>query len=765
MNRLRAALAHVRTQLRRLFAFYGLQVQLLWTWRAGRVALIRRGVISFVVAFLGVAAAALFVPGIEVDSPLAIVLAVVVIGLLNAMVRPVLLAVVEPISLAAVGVLTLLFQFAAFLLLGPLVPGLVVTDVGAAFLGSWVFAIVHTLLSFFLSLDPNESYFALISRQLALRWSDAMTSDRPGVVIVQIDGLSHSVLTHQLRAGRIPNMARWIRDGRMRLVPWNVMLPSQTSASQAGILHGNNDDIPAFRWWEKTTQRLLVSNHPRDALEIQRRVSNGEGLLSADGASIGNLLTGDAARSYVTMASLSDPRQGLGQTRAYAVFFVSPHSYLHSIVLGGFETMKEIVQAYRQRRAAMEPRMHRGLPYPLMRAATNVLLRQLNSSLVIEEMYRGTPVIYVDFTDYDEIAHHSGPERSETLDSLDGIDRVLGLLEKAAADAPRPYRFVVLSDHGQSLGATFLQRYGHSLESVVRAAMGGASSVVAATGQAEEGSQLRALGFDLARARGVIGGIVRSIASLRPRNEHSAEEVTVDGETRRAITDTPEVVVCASGNLGLVYFPMLPGRQTLESLQTAYPRLVDSLVAHPGIGVVLIRSAEHGAIALGHAGRHYLDDDRVEGEDPLRSYGELAGASLRRLDTMQNCADVAVISMYDESTGEVAAFEELIGSHGGLGGDQTRAFMLFPAEWPLEGELTGAPQIYRQLRRWLGDLGIELGARPADSTAAVGPTAEVAAPVDAEGAVAVESTEAPESETAAVESTVARSASSGPRST
>ena len=106
------------------------------------------------------------------------------------------------------------------------------------------------------------------------------------------------------------------------------------------------------------------------------------------------------------------------------------------------------------------PRMHRGMPYPIARAATNVILRSLATSLVMEEMYRGTPVIYIDYTDYDEIAHHSGPERSETLDALDGVDRTIRSLVKASRMAPRPYRFVLLSDHGQSLGATFLQRYG-----------------------------------------------------------------------------------------------------------------------------------------------------------------------------------------------------------------------------------------------------------------------------------------------------------------
>ena len=129
---------------------------------------------------------------------------------------------------------------------------------------------------------------------------------------------------------------------------------------------------------------------------------------------------------------------------------------MHMIVRFFGETFKEYVQAWRQRREGIEPRMHRGWPYPIARAATNVVLRALGTSLVVEEMYMGTPVIYIDFTDYDEIAHHSGPERAEALDALDGVSRAIGTLEKAAKSAVRPYEIVVVSDHGQSLGATFL---------------------------------------------------------------------------------------------------------------------------------------------------------------------------------------------------------------------------------------------------------------------------------------------------------------------
>ena len=176
-------------------------------------------------------------------------------------------------------------------------------------------------------------------------------------------------------------------------------------------MFGNNDDIPAFRWWDKETQTHFVSNHSPDAEKLDRRLrdSGNQGLLAPDGASIGNLLSGGAARSYLTLATVRDPAQGLGRSRSYFSFFLSPYGFVHAIVMGIAEVAKEVWQARRARLAGIEPYLDRGFPYPFLRALTNVVLRPLSTSLVMEEMLRGTPIIYVTYTDYDEIAHHSGP--------------------------------------------------------------------------------------------------------------------------------------------------------------------------------------------------------------------------------------------------------------------------------------------------------------------------------------------------------------------
>jgi len=147
--------------------------------------------------------------------------------------------------------------------------------------------------------------------------------------------------------------------------------------------------------------------------------------------------------------------------------------------------------------------MHRDLHYAVERAVTNIALRTVSTAFVIEEMYRGTPTIYVDYTGYDAISHHCGPEREEAIDALAGIDRAIGSLVKAARNTRRPYRLVVLSDHGQCLGTTFGKRYGEPLEAVIAAVLPGSMSVVGTTDSIESAGMGRRLAAEFGRGSGL----------------------------------------------------------------------------------------------------------------------------------------------------------------------------------------------------------------------------------------------------------------------
>jgi hypothetical protein len=498
-------------------------------------------------------------------------------------------------------------------------------------------------------------------------------------------------------------MGRWLRTGSHSLARWETDWSSQTGACQAGILHGDNDDMPAFRWWEKERGAAIVTNHPRDAMELERRHSNGRGLLFSDGASRANILSGDAPHSLLTMSTaLRRDRAGrMGQD--YFAYFANPYNVMRTLALVVREVVSELWSASQQRRRDVQPRIDRGFAYALMRAYATVVQRDLQVESVIADMYAGRPVAYTTFLAYDEVAHHSGIERADTLATLRQVDRQIARIAVAAQDVPRPYRLVVLSDHGQSQGATFLQRYTQSLEDLVQEAVDAGAEAVG--GQPTEA--LAFLGTSLTEASAGDSRAARVVR--RVSRGHAVDGEVRLGEDGNADADAegvPEAVVMASGCLGLVSFPREPGRVTVERIEERYPRLVPALRDHPGIGFLLVRSDRHGAVAIGARGVNYLDQDRVLGEDPLAPFGSRAAQHVRRTDGFPHCPDIVVNSTYWADLDEVAAFEELVGSHGGMGGTQSFPFVLHPVELTLpEEEVVGAEAIHRHLRRWLVKLG------------------------------------------------------------
>ena len=538
-------------------------------------------------------------------------------------------------------------------------------------------------------------------------------------MILQIDGLAHPILAGRMRAGSVNTLAGWVRDGTHKLSRWEAILPSMTSGSQAGILHGNNDGIPAFRWYERDREHLMASSNPVDATLIVSRISNGEGLLSNNGASICNLMNGDATRSYLTTATIKAEGGGIGDSNAFMSFFFSPTGYLRSFTLFLGEFIKELFQARRTRRSGVRPQMHRGLKYAGMRAASNVILRDVNTALIIEEMYRGANVIYADFTDYDELAHHCGPERVESFEALDGVDAAIASLVKATDEAPRPYKFIVLSDHGQSLGETFLQRYGVSLGEFVRSLMSGRATVVRVEDQGR-GVRLRQLvpvrdhpeqgRRPERRPRRAQGQDDGRRGRSRRRGGHPGRRRRVVDRGRRL----------RQPRTRLVHRQRSPPDRRGARGEASRPGRRRG--GPPGRRAAARPLAAFGAVVFGPNGTRYLDEDRVEGEDPTTLFGPHTIMSLKREDAMVHAPDLLLLSQYDPKLGEVAAFEELIGSHGGLGGPQTEPFILHPVEWTLDEEVPlGAPAIYRNIRRWLSGIGIELGKQPAPAATAAPP--------------------------------------------
>ncbi len=674
------------------------------------VRVVVRVVVVWFVTGVALYLLSLIISGLTISGLPAALAAAAWIGVLNALIWPLLMRFALPVTVLTLGLGGLILNGLLVWLVNKIVRGFDVDGLWWGIVVVIVITLVNIAITGLLAIDDDDFYYRNVIKRAAKR-RGAIASDVPALYFLEIDGLAYDVLVRAIRDGNAPTMARWLRDGSHHLIQWECDWSSQTGAAQTGLLLGSNEDVPAFRWWDKTQGRPVSSSALKDVVALEASLSTGKGLLFSDGASRANMYSGDAPHSLLTISTVTKRGRGMiGQD--YFAYFANPYSLIRTISLIVGDIVKELREQGEQARRDIWPRVHRGwFPYPLMRAWMVVAQRDLQVSAILGDIYSGRPVLYTTFSGYDEMAHHAGIERHETLKVLRRIDKEFARLERAAADAPRPVRFAVLSDHGQTQGETFLQRYGISLHDLVerlcqpdsmdRASAGDEGSTYLSASLTEASQAPGALGKSLRRATdGKRAGDAVVVGAER-------EQAAVD-EQREAQGELPELSVMASGNLGLVSFPRIPGRATREQIDELYPLLIPALREHPGIGFVFVRSESDGALALGASGVHFLDQGRIEGDDPLAPYGSKAPDHVRRTDGYSNCPDLMVNSTFWDETGEVAAFEELCGSHGGMGGTQMFPFALVPSGLSLPPDrVVGPSNLHRWLRRWLVELGHE----------------------------------------------------------
>ena len=634
-------------------------------------------------------------------------------GIRSAVITAVLLSVALAIAwpfiyLVAAQLHPILFPLLTFGLTGLVVvfagqaniPGLEIEDIWTGIWISVCLTIGNVFLSTLFSLNDDRGYDWFVIRPLRRRYDTTPSEALPGLMFLEIDGLAEPVLRAAIEQGYMPTLRRWLETSTHRLLEWEPDLSSQTSASQAGILLGNNTDIPAFRWYDKQAGKIMLTSSLASASELELRLSNGHGLLTDGGASRWNIFSGDASDCLCTFSTVG--AQNRTTSREYVAYFSNPYSVARTLALYVDDVVRERWQSWTQVRRNEQPRIDRTFSYALIRAAITTVMQEASRFMLVADMYRGAPAVYNTFFAYDEVAHHSGIDRTDAYGMLRSIDRTIACLEAAAERAPRPYHFVVLSDHGQSMGATFAQRYGQSLGDLVRGLISAEHTVGEVKGPDEDANAVNLAMTEAVRQEGRMSRPLNRL--LGPHLQSSeTDSSSIAGSELDPGTSTPDsnVVVLASGNLGLISFLDWKERMTYEQIVDAFPELLESLVRHEGISFVMVHSEQHGGIVIGPEGTFFLERDVATGVNPLLRFGPNAAHHLQRTDTFTNAPDILVNSLFDAETGEVAAFEELVGSHGGLGGTQTQPFVLYPSAFPAPAApIVGAPALHQVLKNW-----------------------------------------------------------------
>lgn len=559
---------------------------------------------------------------------------------------------------------------------------LISLDLSSGIILALLFSIFDVLASGFFRVKRNQKdYLKIIQKNADTIFEQ---DQKPGFLFLEIDGLSHRVLKEALENDYAPNLKKLL-DTSHSMVEWECDLSSQTSASQAGILLGNNTDIVAFRWFDRQSGKVVTSSSGEDVKRLEQQLSTHQGLLADNGVSLFNLFSGDAFVSSFTLSQFDVSTQKNWDNKTLYYYLVDPYNLPRSIVSFIAEVGNEYRNRIQQKAASITPRITRNFKYALIRGGMNIFARDVNYNGLIGKVYSGAESIYATFSGYDEVAHHSGIETHDALVTLKKIDRKFGEVFETLTSASKKYQVFILSDHGQSQGQTFKQMSGQSLDDLVRALLKDRIDVVGFTSYLEDKASLNLFLTNLDKEKD--SGLIDRIAKKE-----------IDPELKQDLADTvgAKVVVLASGNLGLIYSASSPERLTLEKMEQLFPGFVESLAAQPGIGFLMIDS-QASPVVISAKGRVHLKTNQVTGENPLAQFGENASAHLLRTHSFRTCPDILVNSSYSEENKEGHAFEELVGFHGGLGGDQSKPFIIYPREYQqsFTNKIVGAENVHK----------------------------------------------------------------------
>jgi hypothetical protein len=557
--------------------------------------------------------------------------------------------------------------------------------------------LVNSALGALLAIDEDAAFDRLVTGRMVKKFGKPTETDIPGFIFLEVDGLGEEILRQAVQDGYMPTLQRWLDEGTHHLVGWETDFTSQTGAMQTGILLGNNNEVPAYRWWDRANQRIIMSGDPRDALKLEKNLTTGKGLLSEGGASRGNMFSGDATESILTMSTVLNRERARGP--GFYFYLFSPYVVVRLIAHFVKEVVTEWIERWQQKRRKDKYIVSARNPfYAFFRSFMGPLMQDLATYTIIGDVLRGVPAMYGLFAGYDDLSHFAGMRSPEAFKVLHETDRYFARIQQATAYAPRPYHIVVLSDHGQSLGPTFESAYGVNLENLVDALIAGEGDVYTAQGTDETWDKLQVLLTESIQEDTRTAKVLRRM--FRSRTKDDIVQVASESESDE-VARGKKVVVVGSGCAGLIYFTGVGERMTYEQIQEAYPDLLLGLVKHPGIGFALVDSKENGPMVLGKGGIHFLSDGKVEGEDPLIPFGPNAARHLKRENGFSSCPDILVNTTYDPQTEELPGFENQVSHHGGIGGPQCHPFLLHPASLPVgEEPIVTAVGLHKVLRSW-----------------------------------------------------------------
>ena len=567
---------------------------------------------------------------------------------------------------------------------------------------TWLLQRVLDLIELLVTWFNRRKYGAL-ARRLGRVAVEEETDGRRGLIILQIDGLSHATLQQALARGTMPHLRRMMERDGYRLEPWWCGVPSSTPAVQGGIMYGNNEEVPAFRWYEKASGKTVVAKNPRDARMVQDRLSAGRRGLLEGGSSYVNIYDGGARQSLFTISALGGERF-FENARGVSLLLLLLLSPIRLLRLARDVTLDFVRDLWQRLVGRFDTRVgQRRRPFSILSSlfqiTASVVFRELQTFGVLLDVYRRLPAIYANFYGYDDVAHQLGPLDGETERVLRGIDgriREIDAARRRFADR-RPYDLFVLSDHGMSPCTPFRERYGQTLGELMASLAARDAPLALDETLSREWRASSEARYLLEELEGISANLSwRSQRLAGVLRNFVARRIPSDDEHEYDLSRHRDLVLRNSGTVSLVYFPLAAHQMDLSEIELLYPGLLRSLVEHPGLGLVLGRERGQAMAMTVRGPRRLLNLDDPLIRDLLDNLPNpaVAASQLARVARFANSGDLLLFGRWN-AAGQCIAFEPHWATHGGIGGEQNRPFLLLPpsVDWDVAA-ISGPEQLY-----------------------------------------------------------------------
>jgi hypothetical protein len=475
------------------------------------------------------------------------------------------------------------------------------------------------------------------------------------LVMLHIDGVSASSLERALNAGEMPHLRRLIDAEGYELHRYRCGLPSTTPFAQAGILYGDNSEIPSFRWWDRERRVLVKFGAGSTFKKVADKYFHGCHAVTRGGACIAACYPGEAADDF---GIAYQERTYAHEQRSRSAASVLGAYLANPVHIGdwAWQTMAMVVRTAQDYKTARSEGRHPARSYVITDVVEEIFVHHLTRYAVQKAMRDGFSPIYAGFYAYDEVGHAFGPADPAALRVMKHVDHTIDKVARARRDR---YELVILSDHGQVETSPFRAAAGREWGEALASLLPGH----------------RVLEMNTNKSYG-------------PTEEHAGGHVNIT----------------ASGGLANIYFADRTTRMSHRELSAQHPELMAGIAALPQVALVMARDGGEDVFmsAAGEWRGPTVKPTLAAYDDPDILFGQLA-----RLNSFQNAGDLVVFGAFID--GKQVNFENQAGGHASIGGDQLHPFVLARKEWGVDlAGVTGA----HQLHPVLSDLRDRLASQP-----------------------------------------------------